>query len=141
MWGWWCVKKFWNYDRGSNHCDGVHQVFIIILYENVFQNPELFWTQVTLSPIENPQTFQNCLPRDTTCKVCIERSKDFMMFPNFFSWPYFWNLLCFSSYPHHSTIPQPSNFIRDCSIRLLGQKRMFTDKTSVFDLEVLFYCP
>ena len=26
------------------------QVFIIILYENVFQNPELFGTQVSLSP-------------------------------------------------------------------------------------------
>jgi hypothetical protein len=26
------------------------QVFIIILYENVFQNPELFRTQVSLSP-------------------------------------------------------------------------------------------
>jgi hypothetical protein len=26
-------------------------------------------------------------------------------------------------------------------IRLLGQKRMFTDKTSVFDLKVLFYSP
>jgi hypothetical protein len=59
-----------------------------------------------------------------------------MFFQNFFSWPYFGNLLCFSSYPHHSTIPQPNNFIRDCRIRLLGQKRMFTDKTSVFDLEV-----
>jgi hypothetical protein len=45
--------------------------------------------------------------------------------PNFFSWPYCGNLLCFSSYPHHSTIPQPNNFIRDCRIRLLGQKRLF----------------
>jgi hypothetical protein len=26
------------------------QVFIIIIYENVFQNPELFRTQVSLSP-------------------------------------------------------------------------------------------
>jgi hypothetical protein len=26
------------------------QVFIIMLYENVFQNPELFRTQVSLSP-------------------------------------------------------------------------------------------
>jgi hypothetical protein len=26
------------------------QVFIIMLYENVFQNPELFPTQVSLSP-------------------------------------------------------------------------------------------
>jgi hypothetical protein len=26
------------------------QVFIIILYENVFQNPQLFRTQVSLSP-------------------------------------------------------------------------------------------
>jgi hypothetical protein len=55
------------------------------------------------------------------------------MFPqNFFSWRYFGNLLYCSSYPHHSTIPQPNNFIRDCRIRLLGQKRMFTAKTSVF---------
>jgi hypothetical protein len=53
-----------------------------------------------------------------------------MFLQNFFSWPYFGNLLVFSSYPHHSTIPQPNNFIRDCRIRLLGQKRMFTDKTS-----------
>jgi hypothetical protein len=29
---------------------GTLQVFIIILYENVFQNPELFRTQVSLSP-------------------------------------------------------------------------------------------
>jgi hypothetical protein len=29
---------------------GTLQVFIIILYENVFQNPELFPTQVSLSP-------------------------------------------------------------------------------------------
>jgi hypothetical protein len=29
---------------------GILQVFIIILYENVFQNPELFPTQVSLSP-------------------------------------------------------------------------------------------
>jgi hypothetical protein len=29
---------------------GTLQVFIIILYENVFQNPELFGTQVSLSP-------------------------------------------------------------------------------------------
>jgi hypothetical protein len=38
----------------SNHCDGVPQVilkvFIIMLYENVFQNPELFPTQVSLYP-------------------------------------------------------------------------------------------
>jgi hypothetical protein len=61
--------------------------------------------------------------------------------PKLFSWPYFGNLLYCSSYPHHSTIPQPNNFIRDCRIRLLGQKRMFTAETSVFDLEVLFYSP
>jgi hypothetical protein len=29
---------------------GILQVFIIILYENVFQNPKLFPTQVSLSP-------------------------------------------------------------------------------------------
>jgi hypothetical protein len=29
---------------------GILQVFIIILYENVFQNPEVFPTQVSLSP-------------------------------------------------------------------------------------------
>jgi hypothetical protein len=29
----------------------------------------------------------------------------------------------FSSYSHHSTIPQPNNFIMDCRIRLLGQNR------------------
>jgi hypothetical protein len=29
---------------------GTLQVFIIILYENVFLNPELFRTQVSLSP-------------------------------------------------------------------------------------------
>jgi hypothetical protein len=29
---------------------GALQVFIIILYDNVFQNPELFRTQVSLSP-------------------------------------------------------------------------------------------
>jgi hypothetical protein len=29
---------------------GTLQVFIIILYENVFQNPELFRTQISLSP-------------------------------------------------------------------------------------------
>jgi hypothetical protein len=29
---------------------GTLQVFIIILYDNVFQNPELFRTQVSLSP-------------------------------------------------------------------------------------------
>jgi hypothetical protein len=29
---------------------GILQVFIILLYENVFQNPELFPTQVSLSP-------------------------------------------------------------------------------------------
>jgi hypothetical protein len=44
-------------------------------------------------------------------------------------------LLVFSSYPHHSTIPQPNNFIMDCRIRLLSQKGC----SSVFDLEVLFY--
>jgi hypothetical protein len=40
--------------------------------------------------------------------------------PKLFSWHYFGNL--FSSYPHHSTILQPNNFIRDWKIRLLGQK-------------------
>jgi hypothetical protein len=29
---------------------GTVQVFIIILYENVFQNPELFPTQISISP-------------------------------------------------------------------------------------------
>jgi hypothetical protein len=29
---------------------GILQVFILIFYENVFQNPELFPTQVILSP-------------------------------------------------------------------------------------------
>jgi hypothetical protein len=67
--------------------------------------------------------------------------KNRMFLQNFFSWPYFGNLLSCSSYPHHSTIPQPNNFIRDCRIRLLGQKWMFTAETSVFDLEVLFYSP
>jgi hypothetical protein len=67
--------------------------------------------------------------------------KNRMFLQNFFSWPYFGNLLYCSSYPHQSTIPQPNNFIRDCRIRLLGQKRMFTAETSVFDLEVLFYSP
>jgi hypothetical protein len=67
--------------------------------------------------------------------------KNRMFLQNFFSWPYFGNLLYCSSYPHHSTIPQQNNFIRDCRIRLLGQKRMFTAETSVFDLEVLFYSP
>jgi hypothetical protein len=52
-----------------------------------------------------------------------------MFLQNFFSWPYFGNLLCCSSYPHHFTIPQPNNFIMDCRIRLLGQKRMFTAET------------
>jgi hypothetical protein len=61
--------------------------------------------------------------------------KNRMFLQNFFSWPYFGNLLCCSSYPHHSTIPQPNNFIMDCRIRLLGQKRMFQPWTSVFDLE------
>jgi hypothetical protein len=28
----------------------IFQVFVIMLYENVFQNPELFPTQVSLSP-------------------------------------------------------------------------------------------
>jgi hypothetical protein len=67
--------------------------------------------------------------------------KNRMFLQNFFSWPYFGNLLYCSSYPHYSTIPQPNNFIRDCRIRLLGQKRMYTAETSVFDLEVLFYSP
>jgi hypothetical protein len=43
------------------------QVFIIILYQNVFQNPELFGTQVSLSPEQStlvlvrtaPTAFQN----------------------------------------------------------------------------------
>jgi hypothetical protein len=33
--------------------------------------------------------------------------------PKLFFLTLFRNLLCFSSYPHHSTIPQPNNFIRD----------------------------
>jgi hypothetical protein len=51
--------------------------------------------------------------------------KNRMFLQNFFSWPYFGNVLYCSSYPHHSTIPQPNNFIRDCRIRLLGQKRTY----------------
>jgi hypothetical protein len=42
--------------------------------------------------------------------------------PKLFSWHYFGNLSCFSSYRHHSTILQPNNFIRDWKIRLLGQR-------------------
>jgi hypothetical protein len=37
-----------NYMYGVPH--GILQVFILILYENLFQNPELFPTQVSLSP-------------------------------------------------------------------------------------------
>jgi hypothetical protein len=42
-----------------------------------------------------------------------------------FSWHYFGNLLFFFSHPHHSTILQPNNFIRDWKIKLLGQKMIF----------------
>jgi hypothetical protein len=43
-----------------------------------------------------------------------DKLKNRMFHQNFFSWHYFGNLLVFSSYPHHSTISQPNNFIRDC---------------------------
>jgi hypothetical protein len=38
-----------NYDKELFH-EAMEQFFIIIVYENVFQNPELFRTQVSLSP-------------------------------------------------------------------------------------------
>jgi hypothetical protein len=40
------------------------QVFIIILYQNVFQNPELFPTQVSLSPKQSTllRSFPNFVP-------------------------------------------------------------------------------
>jgi hypothetical protein len=63
--------------------------------------------------------------------------KNRMFLQNFFFWPYFGNLLCFSIYPHHFTIPQPNNFIMDCRISLLRQKRMFYPFTSVFEESVL----
>jgi hypothetical protein len=40
---------------------GTLQVFIIILYENVFQNPELFRTQVNLSPVQSTLTLNMIL--------------------------------------------------------------------------------
>jgi hypothetical protein len=41
-----------------------------------------------------------------------------MFLQNFFPDTIFGNLSCFSSYPHHSTILQPNNFIRDRKIKL-----------------------
>jgi hypothetical protein len=40
---------------GMSH--GTLQVFILILYENAFQNPELFPTQVSLSPEQSTLVF------------------------------------------------------------------------------------
>jgi hypothetical protein len=34
-----------------------------------------------------------------------------MFLQNFFSWHYFGNLSCYSSYPHHSTILQPNSLV------------------------------
>jgi hypothetical protein len=42
---------------------GILQVFIIILNENVFQNPEVFPTQVSLSPK------QSTLPETDSFKI------------------------------------------------------------------------
>jgi hypothetical protein len=47
---------------------GILQVFIIILYENVFQNPELFPTQVSLS--SEHSTLDPSLFRVEPIKVC-----------------------------------------------------------------------
>jgi hypothetical protein len=45
---------------------GILQVFIHIFYENVFQNPELFPTQVSLSPEQS--TLVYCIFCQRSCR-------------------------------------------------------------------------
>jgi hypothetical protein len=99
-----------------------------------FGNVLCFSSYLHHSTILQPETRNSRPPVSNPIKLC-DNLKNRMFLQNFFSWPYFVNLLVFSSYPHHSTIPQPNNFIWDCRIRLLGQKRIFTDKTWCGSLE------
>jgi hypothetical protein len=48
---------------------GILQVFILIFYENVFQNPELFPTQVILSPEQSTlvRAFKNSATKKRLC--------------------------------------------------------------------------
>jgi hypothetical protein len=61
--------------------------------------------------------------------------------PKLFFLTLFWEFLTAASYRHHSTNLQLNKTFPASKIRLLGQKRMFYLKTSVFDLEVLFLRP
>jgi hypothetical protein len=72
-------------------------------------------------PITQRQSTLDCRYLISLC----DNLKKWMFLQNFFSWHYFGNVLCFSSYPNHSTILQPNNFIMDWNIRLLGQTIMF----------------
>jgi hypothetical protein len=54
-----------------------------------------------------PKTINTRLP--VSNPIMWQFLKKWMFLPNFFSWHYFGNLLCFSSY--RSTILQPNNFI------------------------------
>jgi hypothetical protein len=55
-----------------------------------------------------------------------------MFLQNFFSWHYFGNCLTAASYRHHSTNLPLNKTFPASKIRLLGQKRMFYLKTSMF---------
>jgi hypothetical protein len=45
-----------------------------------------------------------------------------MFLQNFCFWHFFGNLLCFSGYPHHSTIPQPNKCFISGKIRIMWNK-------------------
>jgi hypothetical protein len=54
--------------------------------------------------------------------VC-DTLKKRMFLQNVFSWHYFGNLLCFSSYPHHSTIPQSNKCVMSRKIRVVSRSK------------------
>jgi hypothetical protein len=101
-------------------------------YSSLFQRSLLFTLKLLLELVLRGGSSQRQETLDLPYLTLLcDNLKNTMFLQIFFSWPYFGNLLYCSSYPTHSTIPQPNNFIRDCRIRLLGQKRMFTAETSV----------
>jgi hypothetical protein len=65
-----------------------------------------------------PKTINTRLPLSNPFMWQFEKEK---VPPKLFSWHYFGNLLCFSSYPHHSTTLQPNKCYKALKIRLLGQ--------------------
>jgi hypothetical protein len=69
---------------------------------------EILWESEITPTIVFPVWYSNLAPTIT-----------WMFLQNFFSWHFLGNLLCFSSYRHHSTILQPNNFIRDWKNRLI----------------------